>query len=243
MFPVGFAGRTSILTGVFTAFFNYNEAGNSDNAIDSIGGINLTPSGSIVRAAAFGSIPFCKTFNSSTPNYYVRAGSSVFNNGDINYSWCGWFYQDTADFTSTPRIFGKGTATNEYVLSGSRSGGFDILTWTIVGSGTMAITASNNLSLGQRWVWYYCDHNATNNTFRLYLRDTLGATLYDSGNAATTITPTVGTEDFIIGIAGNFINSAFKGFQCSQGYTRNAVLTTAQMNAHYNLGAGVTYPF
>lgn len=239
-----FGGRTSLLTGVFTDFYNFDEAANNANAHDYVGSQDLTQHGNLVRAVGFNSVPFSKTFNSSNPDYYNVLGSSIFNTGDIDFAFCGWFYQNTADFSSSPKIFGKGTAGNEYAFNGSFSAGHDILTWRIFNNAaaSMTITSPGGASLALRWIWYYLDHSATNDTFRMYLRDSLGATIYDSGNVATTIDPVNGTEDFIVGLAGNYSSFAFKGFQASMGYKKSGVLTTAQMNAHFNAGNGVTAP-
>lgn len=248
LFPVAIMNaQGSALVGVFNDFYNFDEASNTADAHDYVGSQDLVHSGSVVRAAAFGNIPFCKTFNNSTPNYYNVAGPSIFSMGDIDYSFCGWFYRDEVDFSGgNERIFGKGTSKTEYVLTTNQNAGNDVISWSVYaadGTTSQVLTTPNGPSLGQQWIWFAVNHKASNNTMSLRVECPGAPFSYDSGAVATTVTPgLVFDEDFIVGIAGNYSSFALKGYQTSFGMKKTTALTTAQEDLHYNSAAGVTAP-
>lgn len=249
---MGIPGGSSSLDGAFTCFYNFDEASSLSDAIDAIRVQNLTHHNAIARSnpptgGPGSGIKYSKQLSAATPSWYAVTGHSIFTTGDIDYCFIGWFRSVAANYATQERIFGKGTASTEYALNATQSGGLDVFTWKVYDAdGTTAntITSTTGPTLGANWVWWYVDHKASANTFRLrYFVPSSGAS-YDSGDTATTVTPgTAIDEDFIVGIAGDYASFGTTGNICCWGYKKYKTLTETQQLTHYNGGNGIAWPF
>lgn len=214
-----------------SAVYPLNET--SGNAIASVGGQDLTQSGTIGTGTCFGGA--ARDFEESTGvDKFTHADNAVFQSGDIDFTICAWIRMESKT-QAYPAIVAKTDSggTPEYHLI-YRGGGTDTFEF-LFGSGTVRTTDFGSPSTGIDYV-LVAVHRATANELAIYCNGTKTQISYSSGNTAT-------GKGFGVGDEGDYHDgdSGWDGLIREVVILKNYAFSDAEVTELYNGGVPVTY--
>jgi len=220
----------SLLTSI-VSYWKLDEA--SGNALDAHGSNTLTETSGTI-AAATGIISGARDFELGDTEYFNIADNADLSTGDIDFTITVWVNLES-------RLSYMGIVTKwstdgnrEYALAYNTSQGFYFFVTTNGFSATSAqvqATTFGNPSAGV-WCFVVVWHDATANTLNICVNDGTVDSVSHSGGVANSAGP------FQIGAQGG--GSYFDGMIDEVGLWKR-VLTSAEITALYNGGAGLAY--
>lgn len=220
------------------AFWNFDDtAGTANTAVDAVTGTYpLTRSsagGSGLVFASGGKIGNYLEYASSVDRYLQHANNAVFQFGGL-FSFSCWIVFNST--SSTRAIFERwGNSQNSYLL---RFSGNQLQFFTSSnGTNDAGVSVSWTPSTG---VWYHLGLTKNGTSVKFYVNGAQQGTTQTMPYG----TPFVGTSPFRIGTSFNGGTASdwfFGGFDAMGVW--NSELTSGNMSALYNGGAGLQYPF
>lgn len=238
-------GGESTLNDSLISFFNFNEAADTDSAVDEMGA--NTAAQTNTPGVAAGHINGCRTFLAASTRYFQKTGATILGNtttGDFSFS--GWV-NSTSFAAPTKNIMNNAAAAagkigmrffcEEVAVVNTFSFGVDN------GTTEKLIKTSNGSILPGDWWWFYLECNSGAATTTMRLRDAANTQDFVNGPNAMGFVPGVGANgDFSFGIYTPAGNNPFSGSLDAVGYW-NRILTSAEQDELYNGGNGIEYPF
>lgn len=228
------------LTDNLIVYYKCDEA--SGNLLDahSVGPYDLTDNNTVTSAA--GKINTARQFTAANSESFSRADNAALSTGDIDFTWAGWAYFDSAPgggngHTLVSKWDIPGTQ-REYALVWENSGTSRLRFYVSSDGLANSHVDADTLGVPSTGTWYFVVawHDSVNNTINIQVNDgTVDSLAYSSGVRD-------GTGALYFGSLNDFASYYHDGRMDEWGFWKR-VLTGAERTSLYNGGAGLAYPF
>jgi hypothetical protein len=212
-------------------YFSLDEA--SGDAIDAVGGQNLTETGGTIDAVA-GKVGGARDFEVADTEYFRTTAESDLRGGNTDFTIAGWFRAESRSGTSFDPIVSKWGSTHEYVLW---LGGGATLLWSLAAAGG---AGESSLIVGDftdgSYYFVVAWHDAAANLMAACVND--GAVQSQAFDAAGVESS---AQEFALG-GGDNGAAFFDGILDEWGFWRR-VLTASEITDLYNGGNGRSYAY
>lgn len=224
-----------LLTGL-VAFFPLNEVSSTADAVERVGGLTGTHTGTL---ASNGVRLRSRTF--SDGNRFDAANHATFQTGDIQVWWNVWIYFTALDANSRPVFTKDDQSTHrEYGLYYDASVSRLKFYVSSTGSGITGTVTASALGAPSTATWYMvtCWHDSVTNALGIAINGTTDTTASYSGGITTT------TQGLTIGDFGAHTgNVNWRGRIRDLGMWKAATPTAAQLTELYNGGLSLPYDY
>lgn len=209
-------------------YFSLDEA--SGNAIDAVGGLNLTETGGTIASVA-GKVGNARDNEHGDGTYFRTTSESDLRGGNTDFTWAGWINAES--FTGFDPVLGKwGTTDHEYLMW---VGGGNTLNWTCAEADGTEVTNSWEAFTLATGTWYFIVvwHDSVNDQIGISVNDgTPDTVAFPTGVDST-------TQEF--SLAGNEeAGNKFDGLVDEWGFWRRK-LSASDITFLYNSGNGRSY--
>mgnify|MGYP001561989265 CR=1 FL=1 len=207
---------------------------------DSVGANHLTNNNSATfTTGKLGGALGATQLVAASSQYWSIADNAALSMGDVDCTFCGWFYLDSVSDAAERYILQKGTSPNfEYGISiESLTPNIYFRFWVSNDGGSVGANNENieSVLVLSQWICFFCWHDSVANTINYQLNDgTVRSVSYAGGMVDRAGSLTIGSFGIIRFMDGRIDNVCIAKSAAGGG----GVLTAAQRTAFYNAGVG-----
>ena len=208
--------------------------------LDSVGSNNLTGVGTPLPSTVAGKVGNAVAFLANDNQYLTHADNASLEVGGVDFSLAAWIYTANSGVSAPPALVAKFTSgfpSQGYALAIIFSSGFQFQFIVYANGQTGAATANNFGFIPAGTGWYYVVGTFSNSTKVASI----------SVNAGTPDTFTLSnvvssdTAPFYLGTDNSLTGGASDYYLDQVGLWKNRILTSSDISALYNGGAGLSY--